>query len=169
MPTHSDYRTDGKIDEQDSLYGTKGNTSFSLDLDYLHNSGIRVNNDLSSVNWSTTIKQKVTPQDTAMVIVEYEDYHSGDNFQYFDNSHARPNYHFNEQAQPNAVGFWHHEWSPGIHTLAMATGWQPNSNLAISPSRTTYLSRVRRVMSLMDSAFRLMLRLMTELRCTLPN
>jgi Flp pilus assembly protein TadD len=116
----TDVRTDGQTHEVTSLYGARGNSAWSFDLDYQHNDGVRPNNDLSSIDWYTTLKQQVTPQDAAMVLIEYEDYHSGDNFQYYDPSQARPNYRFDEYAQPNVVGFWHHEWAPGIHTLALA-------------------------------------------------
>jgi tetratricopeptide (TPR) repeat protein len=116
----TDVRTDGQVHEVYSLHGARDNSAWSFDLDYQHNNGVRPNNDLSSIDWFTTLKQQVTPQDAAMVLIEYEDYHSGDNFQYYDPSQARPHYRFDEYAQPNVVGFWHHEWAPGVHTLALA-------------------------------------------------
>ena len=67
-----------------SQYGTFGGTSYSLDLDYQHNDGVRPNNDLNRIEWYTTIKQQITPQDTLLVLIKYQDYHSGDNFQYYD-------------------------------------------------------------------------------------
>ena len=54
-----------------------------------------------------------------MLLVQYEDYHSGDNFQYYNQTNARPNYKFDEQQQPILVGTWHHEWGPGMHTLLL--------------------------------------------------
>jgi tetratricopeptide (TPR) repeat protein len=115
----SDYRTDGMYHQLASQYGTFGDTSYSLDLDYHHNSGVRVNNTLDDIFWNTTIKQQVTPQDTALLLVQYQDYQSGDNFQYYNQNNARPYYKFDEQQQPILVGAWHHEWTPGIHTLAL--------------------------------------------------
>ena len=56
-----------------------------------------------------TVKQQIGPQDTAMLFVQYENYRSGDNFQSYDQSDARPFFKFNEQQQPELVATWHHE------------------------------------------------------------
>jgi Tfp pilus assembly protein PilF len=117
-------RSDNKsVTELASQYGTFGGTSYALDLDYQHNDGVRPNNGLDSIEWYTTVKQQITSQDTALALVKYEDYHSGDNFQYYDplnpTNGFRPNYRFDEYQQPIVVGGWHHEWSPGVHTLLL--------------------------------------------------
>lgn len=111
--------SDKSITELVSQYGTFGGTSYSFDLDYQYNNGVRPNNQLNSIEWYTSIKQQITPQDTALVLVKYEDYHSGDNFQYYDPADARPNFRFDEFQSPIVVGGWHHEWSPGVHTLLL--------------------------------------------------
>ncbi len=54
-----------------------------------------------------------------MLLIQGENYHSGDNFQYYYQTNARPDYKFNEDQSPILVGTWHHEWAPGIHTLVM--------------------------------------------------
>ena len=120
LASSSDVRSDGMFHESASQFGAYQNTAYALDLDYQHNNGDRVNNDLDDIEWYTTIKQQVTPQDSALVMVKYENYSSGDNFQYYDQSQARPNYHFDENQEPILVGGWNHEWSPGIHTLLLA-------------------------------------------------
>jgi Tfp pilus assembly protein PilF len=109
--------TDKSITELASQYGTFGRSSYALDLDYQHNNGVRVNNDLDSIEWYTTLKQQVTPDDTAFALIKYENYHSGDNFQYYDQNDARPNYRFDEYQQPIVTVGWHHDWGPGVHTL----------------------------------------------------
>jgi hypothetical protein len=108
------------LHQQASQYGTYGDTSYALDLDYHHNNGVRVSNALDNIFWTTTIKQQITPRDTVMLMAQYEDYSSGDNFQCYYQTNARPNYKFTEQQQPELVGSWHHEWSPGINTLLLA-------------------------------------------------
>ncbi|HVM50105.1 MAG TPA: tetratricopeptide repeat protein [Candidatus Acidoferrum sp.] len=111
-------RSDNKsITELASQYGTFGGTSYSLDLDYQYADGVRPNNELNSTEWYTTVKQQITPEDTALMLIKYENYHSGDNFQYYNPTNARPYYQFNEYQSPIVVGGWHHEWSPGVHTL----------------------------------------------------
>ncbi len=119
LASSTDVRSDGMYHEQTSQFGTFGNTAYALDLDYHHNDGIRVNNGLDDFEWDTTIKQQVTPHDTALLLVQYQDYHSGDNFQYYNPTNARPNYKFDEYQHPILVGGWDHEWSPGIRTLVL--------------------------------------------------
>jgi len=115
----SDVRTDGKYHETASQFATYGDTSYGFDLDYYHSTGVRVNNGLDNLNLDGTIKQQITPQDTAMLLIQGENYHSGDNFQYYYQTNARPFYKFNEEQDPELVGTWHHEWAPGIHTILM--------------------------------------------------
>jgi tetratricopeptide (TPR) repeat protein len=114
------HRSDNNsVTEYASQFGTFGGTSYSLDLDYQHNGGVRVNNDLDSIEWYTTVKQQITPRDTFMALIKYEDYHSGDNFQYYSPTNVRPNFRFDEYQHPIVVGTWHHEWGPGMHTLLL--------------------------------------------------
>ena len=110
-------RSDGIFHDRASQFGTFGRTAYALDLDYQHHNGVRPNNELDSIEWYTTVKQQLTPQDTALVLVKYEDYSSGDNFQYYDPRQARRHFSFEEQQEPILVGAWHHEWGPGMHTM----------------------------------------------------
>jgi len=125
LSSSTEYRSDGQIRELASQYGTIGNTSWALDVDYQHNDGVRRNNELDRTEWYTTIKQQLSPQDSVMLLMKYQDYHSGDNFQYYDwrtsaftnVASVRTNFSFDEYQHPILVGGWHHEWSPGMHTL----------------------------------------------------
>jgi hypothetical protein len=113
----TEFFSDGQWRETASQYGTFDQTSYALDLEYQHDDGVRVNNDLSRLEWYSRIKQQITPADSALVLVKYEDYDAGDNFQYYNPSSARPNYRFDESQTPLLLAGWHHEWSPGNHTL----------------------------------------------------
>ena len=119
LASASELRSDGIYHEQASQFGTFGNTAYSVDLNYHHNNGIRPNNTLDDVELNTSIKQQVSPKDTALLLVQNQNYHSGDNFQYYDSTQARPYYKFSEYQQPNLVGGWNHEWTPGLKTLAL--------------------------------------------------
>jgi cytochrome c-type biogenesis protein CcmH/NrfG len=121
LASSTDVRSDGMYHEQTSQFGTYGNTAYALDLDYHHNDGIRPNNGLDDIEWDTTVKQQITPVDTALLLVQYQNYHSGDNFQYYNPTNARPNYKFDEYQQPILVGGWDHIWSPGIRTLLLVS------------------------------------------------
>lgn len=117
--SYSDARTDGMFHQTASQYSTFGNTAYAVDLDYHHNDGVRVNNSLDNLLLDLNLKQQVSSQDTAMLLIQYENYHSGDNFQYYDQTNARPFYKFDEQQQPILVGMWRHEWAPGMQTLLL--------------------------------------------------
>ncbi len=117
LVSDTSYRSDGQIRELASHYGRVGTTAWSLDLDYQHNDGVRPNNELDRIEWRTTIKQQLTAQDSMMLLTEYQDYHSGDNFQYYDPTRARTNYNYDEYQNPIALVGYHREWQPGVHTL----------------------------------------------------
>jgi tetratricopeptide (TPR) repeat protein len=116
----TEYRSDGQFRELASQFGSIGQTAWSLDLDYQHNEGVRVNNELDRIEWYSTLKQQLTPQDSILFLTKYQDYHSGDNFQYFYPTNARPHFQFDEEQKPIALAGYHHEWQPGVHTLLLA-------------------------------------------------
>jgi Flp pilus assembly protein TadD len=124
LDSTSQYCSDRQLQEVASQYGAYGSTSYSLDLTYQHNDGIlhpnRPNNDLSDIEWYSQIKQQLGPNDAVTLLTKYENYHSGDNFQYNNVTNASPYFRYNEYETPILVGAWHHEWEPGVHSLFMA-------------------------------------------------
>jgi tetratricopeptide (TPR) repeat protein len=128
-------RSDGQYREFASQFGNYGGFGYSLDLDYQHNDGVRPNNQLDRTEWFSTLKQQLTPRDSVLAIIKYQQYHSGDNFQYYDPTAVRAdlqafgitnapvvrtNFNFDETQTPIAVLGYHHEWGPGMHTLFLA-------------------------------------------------
>jgi Tfp pilus assembly protein PilF len=119
LASDTSWRSDDQFRQLASQYGSFGNTAWSLDLDYQHNAGVRPNNELDRTEWYTTVKQQLTPQDSVLVIAKYQDFASGDNFQYYDPAQARPNFTFEEQQKPILIGGYQHQWSPGVRTLVL--------------------------------------------------
>lgn len=117
LSSYSDYRGDGQFHQLATQFGRVQNTSYALDLDYQFNDGNRMNNQLSRIEWYSTVKQQLTAQDSIMLQAKYQDYHSGDNFQYHNLSSVRSNFRYDEKQEPILFGGYHHEWSPGVHTL----------------------------------------------------
>ena len=117
LSSATEYRSDGQWRELASQFGTFGPFSYALDLDYQHNDGVRPNNELDRTEWYSTLKYQFTPRDSALVLAKYQDYHSGDNFQYYDPASASRHFTYDEQQEPLIVGGWNHEWTPGINTL----------------------------------------------------
>jgi tetratricopeptide (TPR) repeat protein len=113
-------RSDGVYKELFTQEGTFGNTSWAMDLDYQHNDGTRVNNELDRTEWYTTIKQQVSAKDLVMLLTKVQEYESGDNYQYLDPGNARKDFLFEENQRPLAVLGYQHEWSPESRTLVLA-------------------------------------------------
>ena len=120
LSTDSQYGSDGALTELVSQYGSHGGTSYALDLDYRHYEGVRPNNDLERIEWFSQIKQQLSPKDSVMALVEYRDYNSGDNFQYYNpDTESQPTYRYREDEKPNILGAYRHEWTPDIQTLVL--------------------------------------------------
>lgn len=49
----TEVRSDGQVREIASQYGLLGRTSYTVDVDYQHNNGVRPNNDLDRLEWYT--------------------------------------------------------------------------------------------------------------------
>src|SRR5262249_13242102 len=78
LASTTEVRSDGQYRELASQFGNFGNFGYSLDLDWQHNEGVRVNNELDRTEWYSTLKYQLTVQDTLMLMTKYQDYHSGD-------------------------------------------------------------------------------------------
>jgi tetratricopeptide (TPR) repeat protein/outer membrane receptor protein involved in Fe transport len=133
----SEYRSDGQVREIASQYGNQGKFAYAVDLDYQHNDGIRPNNELSDLQWYVRAKYELTPHDSLFLLVNGQNYKSGDNFQYYNPNAIRTNldiyaipgvtnvsvvrkdFSFRESQMPIVLAGLHHEWSPGIHTLLL--------------------------------------------------
>jgi outer membrane receptor protein involved in Fe transport len=120
LASTTEVRSDRQYREVVSQFGSSGGFGYSLDLDYQHNDGVRPNNELDRIEWYSTIKHQITSQDSLLLLTKYQDYHSGDNFQYYNPANARPDFKFDESQSPIVLGGYHHEWQPGVHTLVLA-------------------------------------------------
>ena len=89
LASDSQFRTDGQFHELASQFGRVGNTSWSLDLDYQRNEGVRPNNELDRLETYLTAKYQLTAADSFFLLAKYQDYSSGDNFQYYDPNATR--------------------------------------------------------------------------------
>jgi Tfp pilus assembly protein PilF len=113
----TEYFGNGELRQLASQFGNFSGFSYALDLDsdWLHLD--RPNQDLTRIEWYSRAKFEITPADSLLLLTKYEDFDSGDNFQYADQSRARPSFRFKESQTPLALAGYHHEWNPGSHTL----------------------------------------------------
>jgi len=83
LVSQTEYRSDGQVREVASQFGRYHNSAYAIDVDYQHNNGVRPNNELDRLELYTTFKQQLTPQDSVLLLAKLQQYHSGDNFQYY--------------------------------------------------------------------------------------
>jgi tetratricopeptide (TPR) repeat protein len=140
LVSQTEYRSDGQVREISSQFGNYRNTGYAVDIDYQHNDGVRPNNQLDRLEVYGTIKQQITPQDSLLFLTKFENYHSGDNFQYYEPTNSRPDFHFVEYQTPALlIGGYHREWSPGIHTLVLG-GRLQNDQRVSDNDATNYIT-----------------------------
>lgn len=123
LSSFGEARSDSQFRQLATHSGIFGRSAYAIDLDFQHNNGVRPNNDLDRTEVYVQFKQQLTDRDTALLIAKFQDYSSGDNFQYLDASDAtdgfHANYRFDEQQDPIVVSIWRHDWSPGINTMVL--------------------------------------------------
>ena len=115
----TEYRSRGAWDEQGSVFGTSGNSSFAVDVEHHSDPGTRPNNDVRQFNLSVKLKQQLTAQDSVFFQAQYYDAESGDVQEYYNQASASPTLRVTEKQRPNLYIGWHHEWNPGSHTLLL--------------------------------------------------
>ena len=116
----TEYFSGGNWHQAGSQYGTLGNFSYSLDADYLLDQGQRPNNDIDRLNLWARVKEQVTPHDSIYVEAQFQRIEAGDVRQLYDQSSGSPALRTKETQVPNLYAGYHHEWSPGVHTLFLA-------------------------------------------------
>ncbi|HEY5504161.1 MAG TPA: TonB-dependent receptor [Sedimentisphaerales bacterium] len=80
-----------------------------------------MNNDLEQRQLSLTLKGQFTPQDTVYLQVKQYEANGGDLNQYYNPTNATRGFRMNEDQTPIVSLGYHHEWSPGVHTLFLVT------------------------------------------------
>ncbi len=141
--TSFEYRSDGQLRQTASAYGTKGNFSFALDQAYQDFHGTRLNNQFSNSEFTGTFKLQLGPSDSVLMLMQFGSLRSGDVLQYDDPQNASTRLtqeddglgNITTKKVPNLANLtsrvredqgpglllvgWHHEWSPGNHTLLL--------------------------------------------------
>jgi len=117
LSSSTTYLSTGDWQQEGTQFGTFGNTAYALDEVYRSFNGQRPNNDLEQLVLSAQFKQQLTVQDSAYLQVIYDKFNSGDLRQLYNQSEANQQFRVTERQEPNFFAGYHHEWSPGMHTL----------------------------------------------------
>jgi len=117
----TEYLSRGAWTESGAQFGTCENFGYDVEGYYRTDPGQRENNDVEQRQLSAALKYQFTPQDT--VYLQVKQYHatSGDLFQYYNQTNANPGARVSEDQNPIVALGYHHDWSPGVHTLFFAT------------------------------------------------
>jgi Tfp pilus assembly protein PilF len=125
VASSTEYLSRGAWTESGAQFGTYENFSYDVEGYYRTDPGQRVNNDVEQRQLSGIFKAQVTPQDTIYLQVKQYEANSGDLYQYYNpynpTNGANPGFRVNEDQTPIVGLGYHHEWSPGVHTLLFAT------------------------------------------------
>ena len=113
------YGSRGDWNQSATLFGQAANFSYALDAQYVSQNGQRANNDLEDRRFSLQVKQQLTPEDSVYFQASYFRGDSGDVAQHYDPANAINGLRAAEEQSPNLFVGWHHEWSPGSHTLLL--------------------------------------------------
>ena len=121
ISSETTYLSGGDWIQQTSQYGWDKDTSYAVDLYYRSQNGEpnRVNNDIQQSAASVEAMQQVTPQDSIFVQVTSSYSDSGDVNQYYNTDAADPHLRVSDTQLPDSFVGYHHEWSPGMHTLVL--------------------------------------------------
>lgn len=129
MSSLSEYRSGGDWTESASAFGSVGGFSYALDGQYAFQNGQRANNTREDFFGAFSAKQQLTPTDSAYFQANYLHSRSGDVAQHYDPANAILNLRATEEQSPNLYAGWHHEWSPGSHTLLLLARLTDNLSL----------------------------------------
>jgi len=117
VSTLTEYGSRGDWHQETSVFGTLDGFSYALDTDYESLNGQQPNNGAEVQQYVLTIKQRVTPDDEFYFQVGDFNSNAGDVARHYDPAQAVVGFHVIEREEPTLYAGWHHEWSPGSHTL----------------------------------------------------
>lgn len=101
-------------------YGTYNGSSYSLEAEYRHEPGERINQDSELRQLDAKFKYDLTPDDSVYLHVIDFRAEGGDTLQRFDEAEVARTYRFRERQTPTVLAGYRHQWSPESHTLLFA-------------------------------------------------
>jgi len=121
VASDTEYLSRGAWTQSGAQFGNFDNFSYDFEAFYRSDPGQRVNNDVEQRELSLVTKQQLTPQDSVYFKISDFQMESGDLNQYYSSAMASPGVRENETQEPIVSIGYHHEWSPGVHTIFLAT------------------------------------------------
>lgn len=119
-------------------YGNFGDFSYSAEAAYRSANGEQPNSKFEQTTLTLKLKQQLTPQDSVYLQTSYYDAHSGDVTPYYNPASSIRGFDAKEKQDPLLLLGYHHEWSPGHHTLLLL-GRVPDRVSVRNPQLNTLL------------------------------
>ena len=116
----TEYLSRGAWTQSGAQFGTFENFGYNVEGFYHSDPGQQVNNDVEQRQLSAALKYQITPRDTVYLQVKQYEANGGDLNQYYNPTNAARGFRWNEDQTPIVSLGYHHEWSPGVHTLFFA-------------------------------------------------
>ena len=120
LSSRTEYLSSGDWFEAFSVYGQSRQTSFAVDTTYRTEQGDRANSDLEQLNVDIKMKGQLSPKDSIFLQSTYYKAEAGDVSQLYNPQQAILGLRVKETQEPVLLAGYHHEWSPGHHTLFLA-------------------------------------------------
>jgi len=117
----TEYLSRGAWTQTGAQYGQLGGSSYSVDAFYRSDPGQGPNQDSEQRVLSLSLKQQVTPADTAFVQVTHYAGEGGDVAQRYDPAVGGLDYRYEEGLEPLLHAGYHHAWGSSAHTLFLAS------------------------------------------------
>ena len=139
----TEYLSRGAWQQSAAQYGRCGDLAYSLDGYYRNDPGQRANNDLEQYYTSLQLKLQPTPADSVYVQTVLTQSRFGDLGQVYDPSSEGNRQVRNQETQePLLLAGYHHEWSPGNHTLCLVGRFQDTLSVNDPAQQTLVLSHL---------------------------
>ena len=117
----TDYLSRGDWTESAAQYGRFNRMSYAVETSFRSERGQRPNEDITSTFLDAQFKQELSPQDSIYFQAIYYSADQGDLTPYYSPTNGVPGLRVLERQEPLLIGGYHREWSPGSHTLFLAS------------------------------------------------
>jgi Tfp pilus assembly protein PilF len=121
LVSDSTYLSRGAWTENSEAFYTSDKFDFDFGTSYLTDPGQRPNEDFEQREFDISMKGQLTPKDSLFGAVQLGQVNEGDVNEYYNQADASQSYRLNDNQQPNLFLGYHHEWTPGVQTVFLAS------------------------------------------------
>ena len=117
----TEYGGAGDWRQSASVFGTVGGLGYAVDANYTTSNGDQPNGESERHSYSLTLKQRLGFADDIYLHVGRNESVAGDVARHWDPAQSKVGFHVEETQEPVLHAGWHHQWSPGNHTLLLVS------------------------------------------------